>query len=98
MLAFYSADTTIPAYYDVVLGEKLARDDDSRKMLDIIFDGIVYDAGSNFLGQTNNMFNLYYTIPFMIFRDGNGDFASWYGRYEKGALGELEQLLEDIKN
>ena len=98
MLAFYSADTTIPAYYDVVLGEKLARDDDSRKMLDIIFDGIVYDAGSNFLGQTNNMFNLYYTIPFMIFRNGSGDFASWYGRYEQGALGEIDQLLDDIKN
>ena len=97
MLAFYSADTTLPAYYDVVLGEKLARDDDSRKILDIIFDGIVYDAGSNFLGQTNNMFNLYYTIPFMIFRDGSGDFASWYGKYENGAIQELTNLLDDIK-
>ena len=33
----------------------------------------------------------------MIFRDGSGDFASWYGKYENGAIQELTNLLDDIK-
>ena len=36
-LARESSDTVIPAYYDVTLKNKLLRDDDSVKMLDIIF-------------------------------------------------------------
>lgn len=35
----------IPIYYGNILYEKLTRDDDSREMLDIIFSGILYEAG-----------------------------------------------------
>ena len=38
----------LPVYYDVVLKEKYARDEDSRHMLDIIMDSIVYDIGLSF--------------------------------------------------
>lgn len=37
--------TTMPAYYDVTLKTKMARDDDSSEMLDIIFDKRVWDIG-----------------------------------------------------
>ena len=36
----------IPAYYDVQLKTKIARDDESSEMLDIIFAGRKYDLGS----------------------------------------------------
>ena len=35
----------IPAYYDTVLSQKFARDEDSIEMLDIIFDTRVSDLG-----------------------------------------------------
>ncbi|MCL2813260.1 MAG: extracellular solute-binding protein [Oscillospiraceae bacterium] len=42
--------TTMPAYYDVTLKTKMARDEDSSDMLDIIFANRVWDIGeiSNF--------------------------------------------------
>ena len=44
-MAYYSGDTLVPAYYEKLLGSKFARDDDSVEMLDIIFDGLVFDIG-----------------------------------------------------
>jgi len=38
----------IPVYYEVLLKEKISRDEDSREMLDIILNGMVYDVGLNF--------------------------------------------------
>jgi hypothetical protein len=38
----------IPVYYDILLKEKVSRDDDSRDMLDIILSGIVFDSGLNY--------------------------------------------------
>ncbi|MHC1694533.1 MAG: hypothetical protein AB9835_04510 [Eubacteriales bacterium] len=38
--------TTIPAYYDIMLKTKISRDEESSEMLDIIFDGRVYDMGT----------------------------------------------------
>jgi len=38
----------IPIYYDILLKEKISRDDDSRDMLDIILNGMVYDAGFSY--------------------------------------------------
>lgn len=47
LLAAESSRTVIPAFYDVLLGEKIARDPISKKMLDIIFEWNVYDLGVN---------------------------------------------------
>jgi hypothetical protein len=38
----------IPVYYDILLKEKLVRDEDSREMLDIILGNMVFDLGLNF--------------------------------------------------
>lgn len=35
----------VPAYYDISLAVKDARDEESKEMLDILFDGRVYDIG-----------------------------------------------------
>lgn len=43
----------IPVYYDVLLKEKVSRDEDSREMLDIILDGMVFDLGLNFQTGTS---------------------------------------------
>ncbi|GHV13043.1 hypothetical protein FACS1894219_07160 [Clostridia bacterium] len=38
--------TLTPAYYEITLKTKIARDDESQTMLDIIFDGMVFDIGA----------------------------------------------------
>ncbi len=48
MLDIYAAEaknTITPAYYEINLKMRDARDDESVEMLDIIFDNIVYDVG-----------------------------------------------------
>lgn len=44
-MASESATTVVPAYYDVALKTKMARDNDSADMLDIIFENRVFDLG-----------------------------------------------------
>lgn len=45
MLSAESCRTVIPAFFDVLLGEKIARDEDAKQILDIMFDSAVYDLG-----------------------------------------------------
>ena len=40
--------TLIPAYYDIALKTKFARNDESGKMLDLIFANRMYDIGHIF--------------------------------------------------
>lgn len=49
---YVSHDTVIPAYSDVVLYGKVIRDDESREMLDIIFDSRVVDIGDTTMCST----------------------------------------------
>ncbi|GHU34616.1 hypothetical protein FACS1894105_01700 [Clostridia bacterium] len=44
-LSYLSRKYLVPAYYDVTLKTKFARDDESSEMFDYIFDGRVYDFG-----------------------------------------------------
>jgi len=48
----------IPVYYDILLKEKVSRDDDSRDMLDIILGGIVFDLGINYQAGSSMPGNL----------------------------------------
>lgn len=43
LLSYYSAEIFTPVFYDLILNTKYARDTESADMLDIIFDGIVFD-------------------------------------------------------
>ena len=45
----YSAKTIIPAFYEIALKTKHARDDDSAEMLDLILDTLVIDIGDTTL-------------------------------------------------
>ena len=97
MLAFYSGDTTVPAYYDLLLGEKLSRDEDSKEMLSIIYGGIVYDPGFTYTGFSPNVSNLLYMLSHMIIRDGSDAITSWYEKYSDGAQAELDAFIEAVR-
>jgi len=60
--AWESANEVIPTYFDRVLSGKLARDEEDRDMLELIFDSIVYDNGASYFGFARGVEPLYYTL------------------------------------
>jgi len=98
LLAYESLMTTMPAYYDVLLTGKLARDDESVEMLNIIFSNIVYDMGMNYFGFDTGFMALFYMIPFMIGRDKSTDLASYYSKNEKAANTMINRLFERMED
>lgn len=79
----------VPAYYDILLTSKLARDDESQEMLDIIYNSCVYDSGLNF-----SAFNaMLYCIP-RLMQQKSTDFISFY---EKNASA-METQLDKVYN
>lgn len=46
-MSFYTYHEVMPVYKNELLQVKVARDDDSSRMLDLIFDGATYDFGIN---------------------------------------------------
>lgn len=74
-MAYYSQSTLMPAYYNKLLDSKFARDDESVAMLDLIFDGLVYDIGlcfDNFIGC--------YAAPGKLLNEGSTDLASFFAQ------------------
>ena len=76
LLAFYSGDTAFPAFYDLVFGEKLSRDEDSKRMLDVIFGSRIYDVGMSYFGGQANCGSLFYTPSSLVINKKSADFAS----------------------
>ncbi|MBE6658185.1 MAG: hypothetical protein E7604_07055 [Ruminococcaceae bacterium] len=58
LLSHYSAEIFTPAYYDLLLDSKVARDEESSEMLDIIFDSIVFDYGMVYGGYNEISYSL----------------------------------------
>lgn len=73
-----SAETVIPAYYDTVLHGKVVRDEDSREMLDIIFDARVVD-----IGDTTLCANIRDGVVFDMFKKENSNLSSKLPSLEK---------------
>ena len=44
-MSMYSRQNVRPALYEIVLGQRLVGDENASKMLDIIFDNVIYDFG-----------------------------------------------------
>lgn len=91
MLAYESMYTMTPAFYDQTLQNKISRDEESARMLDIIFESRSYDFGWYFeIGGYNE------TIMNML-RNYSLDFASAYQRSSKMANKVLQKTNEAIK-
>ena len=81
----------VPAYYDILLTSKLARDDESQEMLDIIYNSCVYDSGLNF-----SKFNaMLYCIP-QLMQKKSTDFASFYATNSTAMETQLEKVYSAI--
>ncbi len=74
LLSYYSLETTVPAWYDILLTDKISRDDNSTQMLDIIYSNLVYDYGLNY---SEGYTTLFYA-PTTLLSTKSPDFASFY--------------------
>ena len=81
-----------PAYYDVVLHNKIARDEESSKMLDIIFGSRAYDVGDvyDFGGLGSDVITMSMTF--------NRNIVSTYEKKEARANTDIEKLVDKILN
>jgi hypothetical protein len=87
-LSYESYKTVRPAYYDVALKGTFARDDESETMLDIIFNGTVYDFDYVFCD---------WIVTYVFFdnlRDGRQNFVSSVERNMNRAQARLDKVIE----
>jgi len=89
-LAAESKYTLQPAYYDIALKTKGARDDESAAMLDIIVNQRVYDFGDIF------GFGDFASTWLQLTRSGNQDIASLYEKNEKKINKAIDKLVEKV--
>jgi hypothetical protein len=79
----------VPAYYEVSLKTKYSRDEESVRMLDLIFDGVVYDFGLLYALPT---FDIYQTI--LCNQGDPNTLASQIERQQDRAEAALQKILD----
>ena len=80
----------LSSFYDTLLQGKVTRDEESNKMLDLIFSVTFYDSGLlyQFGGMLNNIRNIYNALK--------GDFASTIAKNESKVQKDIDKLIESI--
>ena len=90
-LAYYGRTALLPAYYEINLQTKITRDEDSPKMLDIIFDTGIVDLGYIYnFGGMREMFA-------QFVNNNSNTFPSAYASLETKILTEIDKLVETFK-
>ena len=80
--------TTMPAYYDVTLKTKMARDDDSSDMLDIIFRHRVWDVG-----EFSDYGNFSWQLIAMSMNN-NRDLASLFEKRQAAMQKDIDKAIQ----
>ncbi len=91
MLNYYSAPVK-DAFYENLLGSKVAQSPDDVDMLNIIWDTVVSDVGIITCNSSGNMDNLVYMLPKMC-ENGNNNFASYMKANKRAAQAKLDRLF-----
>lgn len=91
-MSFYTYHEVMPVYKNELLQVKVARDDDSSRMLDLIFDGATYDFGINV--WQNNLGNKIVTDIFMAKSDA---VVSTLTTLSNAVDGDIVKLSESIE-
>ena len=91
-LAYLSHTTILPLIHDVVLKEKVARDEQSKKMLDILYENVKIDLNTVYdFGGSASLLREYAVGE-------SDDFASAYAKIEKKVTGAVEKMLESLSD
>ena len=91
-LSYYGYTHVRPEFYDSMFSARFAQDEDSPKMLDIIFNNMVFDPGMNFLSKN------YYGYFDNMVMSNNTNFTSFFTTREKSENEYIESLNESFAN
>lgn len=78
------------AYYDKVLVGKQTRDNESEKMLDIVFGNLIYDFGICYCS------NLDFIVLEALIKTKKTDLSSWYAKNEKILKRSYQKLYDYV--
>ncbi len=92
LMGYYTADVK-DAYYEKLLGTKLAEAPDDAEMLDIIWDSQVSDVGLIACNSSGSMDSLVYLIP-KICESGRNNYSSYVRSHSKGAQKGLDKVFK----
>ncbi len=93
--AWESANEVIPAYFDITLGTRYAKDEATRDMLHYILDNSVLDAGATYLGMTGTLAQLY-MICYLCLMAESTDMQSYLAMYEGSFLWSVEEVYSGL--
>ncbi|MDD4773305.1 MAG: hypothetical protein PHZ09_06825, partial [Eubacteriales bacterium] len=83
-------ELTKVAFYDITLKDKASRDEESKEMLDIVFDNMVYDMVFFFnFGDIGNLANNMMSAK-------NTDLASYYTKSENRIITAMDKFIDEI--
>ncbi|MHB1154536.1 MAG: hypothetical protein ACYCWE_16085 [Eubacteriales bacterium] len=83
-------ELTKVAFYDITLKDKASRDEDSKEMLDIVFDNMVYDVVFFFnFGDVGNLANT-------MMGAKKTDLASYYTKAENRIITAMDKFIGEI--
>jgi len=85
-LSYESYKSVLPVFYDTVLDNKIVRDEQTKEMLDLLFNNIAYD-----IGQVYNVVEL----PDQLMYITNSDIASFYKRFERSFVSGIESISKN---
>ncbi len=91
-MSYFSSSTLIPAYYEKLLDGKFSRDDESTRMLDIIFDGLVFD-----IGLCYDNFISYYASVGQLLNSNSTDIASFFEKNKNNWQAHYDALFDSVK-
>jgi len=85
-----SVNTIAPAYYDNLLNQKIARDEESIEMVKMIFDSMIYDIGSVF--NWGGIWDLQHNF----ISTKQQDLSGFYDKYAGKVATALEKTIETL--
>ncbi len=97
LLSYHSTDTTAKTYRELILGEKLSRDEGSNEMLDIIFDNIIYDPAMTYFGQDSNIGGLLYTVSNLVVNGQDSSFSSYFASKKDACKTAIESFNDELE-
>lgn len=95
MLAFYTSDVKT-AFYETLLGSKVANAPEDAEMLDLIWSTTVSDLGLVFSDLSGNMDAMVYFIPQLVTAYDQSETASFLKANAKPANKALERFYERV--
>ena len=94
MLAWYSEPVNT-AFYETLLGSKVADAPEDVEMLNLVWAGQVSDMGLVFSSSSNQMDCLLYAIPHHVSVEGKPAYATYYKQNQKAAERMLNRMFAE---